>query len=241
MNKAVTKRIISKQEANVLLADLDLTICTETIENVSISDSRVLKASSTAPSNNNKSFIALYKIRPTAYNDWSLHQYFYRMKNADRVDNPGQKLIIPNFVGVNGTPKFPVTDDYARHTLIVHRPWREYPKSESWRSEFESFINSDDAPLSAKMAYVRVMRRFVDKMQYYDAKAADGDHSGNDVSEEDQTLMALVGLKGNDDDYNEDDMLFQQLERGKDYSWDKPPIVSIKAGLAATNLHRKTG
>ena len=39
MNKTSSKRIISKQEAMVVLADLPLTTCTETIQSISINNS----------------------------------------------------------------------------------------------------------------------------------------------------------------------------------------------------------
>ena len=140
MNKAVTKRIISKQEACVLLGELDLVSCTETIQSVSISDSKMVALSEDMKkSSQKKMFINEYKSRPPEFEDYSLHAYFHHTRNSSSQG----KLIIPNFVGVNGTPKFPVTDDYARHTLIVHRPWRVYPSTSTpWRAEFEDFINS---------------------------------------------------------------------------------------------------
>jgi hypothetical protein len=227
MNKAVTKRIISKQEAVVLLGDLDLTYCTEIIQNISISNSKAISAGdSNQTSSSTKTFIKEYKDRTDDYQHFTLHEYFHVTRNSKEASNA--KLIIPHFVGINGTPKYPVTDSYARHTLIVHRPWREYPNKDiAWRDEFDCFINSSDCPLSAKMSYLRVMRRYIDKMTHYEPKAQDGDHSQNTVSADDEELMLLVGLK-NGDEYDADDALFKSMERGLDHDWSRPPQVFIR-------------
>lgn len=218
MNKTVTKRIISKQEACVLLGDLDLTYCTETIMNVSISNT--VNVTADGASKGTKSFVKEYKTREAALEALTLHQFFLARK-AGR----GKKVIFPNFVGVNGTPKYPVTDDYARHTLIVHKPWREYPTGMNWKEEFDAFINGPDCPMSAQMAYLRVMRRYIDKMTHYEAKSTPCDHSGNSLSPEDEELMLLTGLKDGDELDFEDEM-YKKMEKGIDYKWDSNPMVS---------------
>jgi hypothetical protein len=222
MNKAVTKRIISKQEACVLLGELDLVTCTETIQNISISNSKLFSVGdenrSTSPT---KTFINEYKSRPQIHERLSLHEYFHATRNT----NPNSKIIIPNFVGINGAPKYPVTDSYARHTLIVHRPWRSYPDKLNWRQEFETFINSAECPVSAKVGYQRVMRRYIDKMTQYEPKATPADHSNNPIEPDDDELMALVGLKGHDDTYDEEEALYKQMHRGLNHNWGEEPKV----------------
>lgn len=223
MNKCVSKRIISKQEATVLLADLPLFLCSETIENVSISDGkRVRVGDEDRQSKAGTTFIQLYKRRPSALEHMSLYMYFHYIKNSD----PRKPLIIPNFVGLSGTPCFPVTPTYARHTLIVHRPWRQYPRCTDWVAEFNHFINSPDVPKCAKLTYERVMQRYIDKMTNYEAKATEVDHSGNPIDRDDEELMALTGLKQGDE-YDPEDAMFKQLEKGYDYTWDKPAMVRL--------------
>ena len=222
MNKTVSRRIISKQEACVLLADLDLVTCTETIQSVPISNSTTIKATKTGTRTSNyKNFISCYKARPHEYELFSLHKYFHTTKNHD----PSKKLTIPHFVGVCGAPRYPVTKDYARHTLIVHKPWREYPSNDTdWISEFNAFIHSPQCPLSARMAYQRVMKRYIDKTTHLEPKATTVDHSNNPISAEDEELMWTLGLRG-EDDYDEDSRLFRQLNRGLNFQWDQPPKV----------------
>ena len=221
MNKAVTRRIISKPEACVLLAELDLVYCTETTQSVSLSNSKKVTLAETGNSGGRETFINEYKNRPAEFEECNLHQYFNKTRNVD----PNKKLVIPHFVGINGSPKYPVTDDYARHTLIVHRPWRQYPDAKTnWRAEFEVFINSSDCPTSARMSYERVMRRYIDKMTGYEPKASTADHNGNTVEEDDEELMILLGLKS-DDIYEEDDVLFKQMDKGLQHKWDKQAKV----------------
>ena len=165
----------------------------------------------------------------------SLHQFFHNQRNNDKT----KQLILPNFVGLSGTPCYPVTSEYARHSLIVHSPWRIYPSHIDWISEFNQFINSSRAPISAKLTYQRVVQRYIDKMTHYEAKAHEVDHSSNPVSEEDQDIMYLAGLKGNDE-FDSDDAIFLSLEKGCDFEWDKSPKVRLHLPLSKSTTKATT-
>jgi hypothetical protein len=73
---------------------------------------------------------------------------------------------IPYFVGVRGYPTYPVMEGYARHVLIVYKPWRQYPNKASWSHEFNVFVNSSQCPKSATLTYNRVMRHYYDSTQF---------------------------------------------------------------------------
>ncbi len=238
MNKTVSKRIISKQEACVLLGELDLVQCTESIYSISISNSKTIRVNdSTDTSLRNgpryHSFVDEYKHRPINCEHLSLDKYFHYKNNSD----PAKKTIIPNFVGVNGAPKYPVTHDYARHTLIVHKPWRTYPSPQTnWIQEFETFIHSPECPLGARMGYERVMRRYIDRMTHYEPKASTVDHSANPITPDDNDLMVMLGLK-HEDDYDEETAMFKNMQRGYEYEWDRPPKVNIRCYLIPKIRH----
>ena len=227
MNKAASKRLISKQEAVVLLGGLDLFDCTDTIESVSISNSKVVRSgkTETKKDNDTTTFVARYKTRPSSLESLSLYEYFHHTKNGeDKRGKGNKKTVIPNFVGVNGTPRFPVTESYARHVLVAYKPWRVYPKDVDWISEFDRFINCNRCPSSARMNYCRVMRRYYDNMTHYEPKSHTPDHSSNPISDEDKILVELLGLGGSDDmDY--DTTLLRTLNRGFSYEWDKAAEV----------------
>jgi hypothetical protein len=225
MNKVSSKRLISKQEAMVLIAGLDLIQCTESISSLSLNNSAAIRKSDD-PANDN-SFLTEYKRRSEQFEHQSLHGYFCYIRNTDeaRQRRKGKKLLIPNFVGVNGAATFPVTEAYARQTIIAYKPWRHYPVDLDWITEFNNFISSPGCPSSCRMHYERVMKRYYDKMTAYEPKATQGQHSHNPVAEDDNELLALVGLHESSETIS-DLSLIESLLRGKNHNWTKPPIVS---------------
>lgn len=230
MNEASKKRMISKQECMVLLGCLDLVLCSETISNVSISSSTRLRKSEGKDAIT--TFVQEYTSRPLCHENTNMNDYFHIKHN----NIPNQKTIIPSFVGVNGNPVFPVTDTYARHVLIVYRPWRAYPKQMKWISEFEQFINLPGCPMEALMPYRRVMLQHITNMTLHEPKTTDIDHSKNPISMDDKELIELCGLSESDNiDY--DTTLIKSLPRGEDHKWDKKPKVRKEARPFQSNFH----
>lgn len=219
MNKAGSRRLISKQEASVLLADLPLTLCTEKIETISISKSTRISIDGTGAQNTK--FIDHYAKRDAQYEDLSLHQYFPIFRSS--LNRPSA---VPHYVGVSGFPCFPVSDGYARHVLIVYKPWRTYPNQKTWKRDFDIFINSQQCPKSARLTYDRVMQRHYDGTKYVDPKATDIDHSKNPVSREDKAALLLAGMGLSDSDQKNFDISFYDaINRGRDFNWSQPPKV----------------
>ena len=203
MNTCNSKRLISKPEASVLLGQLDLTKCTETIENVSISNTVQLRKAESA--GKNSTMVSRYQNRPQEDEHLSLHQFFHKVKNKGQSAKRG--AIIPHFVGVNGKPTFPVTADYAKHQLIVHQPWRECPKKKDWIAEFNLFINSNQAPDSAKMTYQRVHIRHLQGTTWYDPVAEVYDNTTNLIDMNDRELLELAGLHKIEGEEHDDSIL----------------------------------
>ena len=213
--------MISKQEAVVLLGNLDLATCTETVENVSISNSKQLQKADS--SGYGKTMMDRYKTRQTTHEQMTLYEYFHHVKNPKGRTKQG--VVIPHFVGICGTPRFPITTDYAKHQMIVHKTWRKYPESEDWVSDFHHFINSPTAPISAKMTYQRVHARFLSKTQGYDPTSDIYDHTKNPISCDNKELMELIGLHKNEG-IEYDDSILNNMDRGVNFKWDKPARVS---------------
>ncbi len=136
----------------MLLGNMPLVSCTETIETVSISGSYQLGEST------NNTILQHYRKCNTNYN-LSLHQFFHKIKN----DNPRKKeesFFIPHYVGGSSQPVYPPTIGYANAILLIHKPW--YPGNNSFMDasccleEFEWFIQSDSCPMSVKISYEHV-------------------------------------------------------------------------------------
>lgn len=220
MNKAATRRLISKQEASVMLADLPLTKCSEFIETVSISQSKKLSINAASTASTSK-FISVYAQRPQSYHHMSLHEYYSFYREEVQHKPPA----IPHYVGVCGHPCFPPSQAYARHVLICYKPWTVYPNQPNWADDFHNFINSRSCPASARLTYDRVMQRHFEGTKFVDLKSSPVDHSGNPISQEDQTALFLSGMGVKEaKDFDVD--IINQIDRGDNYEWDKPPKVS---------------
>lgn len=219
MNKAASSRLISKQEACVLLGDLELYTCSEFIDTVSISSSARLTMKGCSVSRN--SILARYAARPQNLEHLSLKEYYPEYRKAVN----GKKSSIPYFVGVNGTPTFPVTEAYARHVLIVYKPWRTYPNQKEWKQDFQAFINSPTCPKSATLQYYRVMQRHYDGSKFAEPTSKEYDYSNNPTSKEDEEAIILAGLGG---EFGEQsgDLELQGICRGREHTWDLEPLVS---------------
>lgn len=222
LNKTASKRLISQQECMVLLGGLNLVHCTESVETVTINNSKALRME--LDTSTNRSIVTLYAKRNEKDFDLSLYEFFLKTKNESKRKKP--KTVIPNFVGLSGMPTFPVTEQYARHTIIVYRKWwRNYPTNCDWIRVFHEFIKTPEYPVMAKMSYERAMRRHYDNMTGKDTKAHQADHSKNDISDESHDLLDLVGLTSQE--YKTDcSSQIALLEKGKEYDWHRKPKVS---------------
>jgi hypothetical protein len=216
-NKSSSSRLISKPEASVLLGGLDLIACSDYIESVSISNNT--KLTSVGQQNDKKNFLLAYQHRPAVFEDYSLHDYYI----IHRQNVMGKKPAIPYYVGVKGYPTYPVTEGYARHVLIVYKPWRQYPNQASWLDEFNAFVNSSRCPKSATLSYNRVMRRYYDGTQFLEPTAS-ASTCDSKMTDDDAMVLLLAGLGlGDGEKYNDLDM--DQIKRGIDFNWGKMPTV----------------
>jgi hypothetical protein len=118
MNKSLAHKMISKQENMVHLAGLDLHLCSETIEIVSISGSYRLSEDNHVSKAN--TVLKRYGSRKDNQ-EMSFDDYFNLSRNKNKKEN--KKIIIPHYVGSKCLPTFPPTKDYARSVLLLYKPW----------------------------------------------------------------------------------------------------------------------
>lgn len=206
-----------------MLADLDLVLCSETIDAVSISTSQAVQAT-------NGSHVSSGNLRKEyrsrkGLHDCSMHQYYHRYKMG--VTTRGKKKI-PHYVGVNGQPCYPVRESYAKSVLLIHKPWRHESdhQNRNWISEFNEFLYSSHCPDGVKIAYNRVKLRCLQKMTGYDPVSKDVNTSSNPVSEEDTALIEMSGMHSIEIDRLEKDDLLQSVNRGIQFDWSQDLLVS---------------
>ena len=225
MNKAASRRLITKQECCVLLSNLPLTSCSEHVSTISISNcTRLRSQGSNNDEEENMTFIKKYQRRPTQYEHKSLDEYFH-------IDQQKRRLPygIPHFVGLSGPPTYPVTPAYARHTIIVYKAWRiyptdkDYPTPKDWLDAFDRLINHHKCPKAARMEYDRVMQRYYDGTRYVDPVSCPTGRT-QEMEEEDEAAILLAGLSGAKFK-NYEDALFTGIHRGKNFNWDTDPEV----------------
>lgn len=167
LNTTTKNKIISKQECMCHLAKLDLFLCSESIDTVSISGEYRLCTSGEAQS----SFLTKYAKRDDKWKDKSLHQYFTEIKNY-ALSRPSSncKWIIPHYVGARSTPIYPVTEGYTKSVLLLHVPWRnafnEPGTITNYKEDFEIFLNSTLCPMSVKIGYERAKARYGEHKQF---------------------------------------------------------------------------
>ena len=165
LNKVTKDKVISKQECMCHLAGLDLVVCSESIETVSISGTYKLGTEYQAK----KSILSKYAMRESIHESMTLHQYFFYTKQ--QYSNQ-RKPIIPHYVGGRSMPTYPVTEGYAKSILICHVPWIGsfgfQNKNRNYIQEFQDFIKSNNCPKSVRIAYGRVKARYEQKKNLLD-------------------------------------------------------------------------
>lgn len=215
LNRSVVSRLIPKQECMVELDKLPLVLSTESIESISLSGSYKLTSDS------HKGLIARYRKTAQERPDLSLSGLFE--EEIERRNT--KKTVIPHWIGGRGQPTYPVTHDYARMTLLVHKPWKapSPPRrtKDEWIQDFNDFVNSPDCPKSVKIAHTRVKERKLKKRQCEptaeDEECFDYEAYG-DMDDETRDILTLVktNAQGNDPELSIDDFKF---DRGLTYDW----------------------
>lgn len=213
LNRAATNRTISKQECMVQLMNLNLVICTETIETVSISGSYRVQ------DGEQKTVLKKYLNKHYSQNHLSLHKFFMATKNP-----PGKvgKKIIPHYVGGQSQPRYPVTEGYARATFIIHRPWSKevdaFDKSKSCIPDFKRFVEQSDCPAEVEIPYKRMLWRYLSCTEFREPTGKDMEQNPLDGVDDDIVDLLDIGatLYAPDDI---DDFEQHHFEKGEDFDW----------------------
>ena len=233
LNKVTKEKVISKQECMCHLAGLNLVLCSESIESVSISGTYKLGTENQAQT----TLLSQYAKRENILKDMTLHEYFFFRKQNTTTK---KKQAIPHYVGGRSYPTYPVTEGYAKSVLTCHVPWigcSNFEKADrNYIQEFEDFIKSNNCPKSVKVAYGRVKGRHLQKNKTQEPtsqiQTINYDTFSKDLDPEIIDIVALAGTLGihqtdNDElDYN----------IGLNYDWSQQNYqVSITKNSSCKN------
>jgi hypothetical protein len=225
LNKTCLNRIISKQECMVECTELPLTLCSDNIEVVSLTNSVRLSTSTSVK----KTLVQQYESRCKENQDrlsYSEFAYnYYQQKQSTG-------MTVLHFVGMNNTPSYPVTSSYARCTLILHIPWREFKFHKMSDLECIALFNEkmtlNEFPRSVKLQYEQVLHRYqhekhsVEASEEQEPESSDDDSIGDDLDDEDALLLKAVTRMSSTSTQN-DGFVFNQ---GLNYDWSKRFTVS---------------
>jgi hypothetical protein len=217
MNTAMRNKLISKQEATVLLAGLELCICSEHIETVNLSGSYRLDTGSYS-----NRFYSSYANRHEIYAQMTMDEFFNHSKNN------GNKKYVPNYVGGKMHPIWPPTEEFARAMLAVHKPWRgkfTYETNDLIPSFLQLFF-ANKCPRKLHLLITREIHRHesgaVFREESKPAKAYDySDFTEKDFDESNRDLVALVSTLPGDAAGREDEHMF---DYGKLFDWHTPRV-----------------
>ena len=224
MNRSLAHKMISKQESMVHLAGLDLHLCSETIETVSISGGyRLAEEGHVSKAN---TVMKRYGARKDK-GELSFDDYNDSLKNTGK----DAKLVIPHYVGGKSLPMYPPTKDYARSVLLLYKPWIGEFLDDGGRDfvkEFNEFIWLPTCPLKVKIPFYRMRQRVLSKSVHKEptsqVQGVDNAHFSAEISEDTQDAVDIASTfpAGCGDD--EDTLLEFKYDKGLNHDWSTPTV-----------------
>ena len=161
LNKTISNKMVSKQEAMVLIGQLPLVNRSESISTVSISGHYKLDYKKS-----NTTFLSKYANRSDFFKNMSLHQYFHHVKNKPTVSSTS-KMLIPHYVGASCYPVYPPTEPYARSIIMLHTPWHtNFPISQNFLANFNGLLKQNKLPDFVLIPLLRVKAAYESKIYF---------------------------------------------------------------------------
>jgi len=176
------------------------------IHHVSLMSCTKLRANSEKKPND---LVYSYASREKKYENMSLDQYFYQvwckksfMKKCYDEDSgrPLNRILIGK--GLNCKPVYPISFEYARGMILLHKPWSfkkpafpQKPNKQQTIDIFKQMLHNKTVPTSVITEYLRAVRYSteirLDKVAKKGVMQANTDTDGMDADEIDQHLSFL--------------------------------------------------
>jgi hypothetical protein len=195
LNKVTKEKVISKQECMCHLAGLDLVLCSESIESVSMSGTCKLGTENQAKS----TLLSEHAKRQNTQKDMTPHEFYFFTKEKSSLRKP----VVPHCVGGKSNPTHPVTEGHAKSVLTCHVPWigcSNFKTNRSCMQEFQDFIKTTACPKSVKVAHGRVKNRHLQKHiprePTSQMQTINHDTFSKDLDPDTIDIVALAGTSG---------------------------------------------
>ena len=130
-----------------------------------------------------------------------------------------RRVSIPHPVGLNGKPVFPLTEQYAKCALLMHKPWSiraklnfEKYKDISPVQEYLAYIDDENCCLQLKTMYDMALETFL-RDKFLGDMADNHGREDNGMNSETENVINAYGCKSTE--LEEDD----DLDFGLSYDW----------------------
>lgn len=213
--------------------ELPLNRCSDIITTVSITGGSRISTHGQQPS---KSFVRSYSERSDQDEHLSFSEFVYQ-----DLRRKHEGFVVAHFVGMNNFPCIPVSASYARSTLILHIPWRNFYfhqlNNSSCIEKFFQVIKTNGFPKSVNMAYVRAQTEYDKKIlmsQQIQTNAncdddctTDNDDDPAVLNDEDDLLLRCVTTLQNNGSLTDNDHESIHFDQGLEYDWGQRVTVSL--------------
>ena len=162
------QRIVSVQEAVHMVDSQELVICSDYITAVSVQQAATMKSKNDEES---KDIVSRYRNRPSKYHKLSLEEYFYKVfcrevlhdkgNNSDRTKH---RMLIPK--GMKCKPTYPVSYDYARGMLLMHKPWSKEKPLTTLLKDKKKTIRAFQKMVDYRLLPSAVIAQYICAMKY---------------------------------------------------------------------------
>jgi hypothetical protein len=217
LNRSLGEKLVSKQEAMVQLANLDLFLCSEMITNVSLSGYYKLATAGEGKT----TVLAKYAKR-----DLSKRNHLHQSLHSFFLDKEGwhekyKKFAIPHFTGASCAAVYPPTSEYARAVLLTHKPWHTkfIIDDRDFLSEFWEFIRMPTCPSIVTVPFYQVYFRNLTKKTYVEPSSNGEGISYEEFAQDIPNELALAVKMVSNLSGAATDMEGYEYDYGEDHDW----------------------
>jgi hypothetical protein len=174
----------------------------------------------TTTNSSQQSFLKEYPKRQYKFRHLSLYQYFLEKKNKIFFE----KKTIPHFTGTSLKMRIPISKEYAKNMLLIHKPWFgnfNNTISDNYIQEFMDFLNSKDCPIGLRLSYSRMILNCTTEKNNEPISRHEANLSGDNSGDTQEAIDLFASLPAKDNEIDDED---EFLDFGITKDWNIPNV-----------------